>query len=102
MYIFDSALEDTTIAEKLEKLQGLLNLAEPATIEHWGRRQLAYKIGRHENGYYVISNFTAAPAVLPEFERALKLDETLLRHLIVLDEGAQMSVPPAAKDEEED
>ncbi|MFN7798482.1 30S ribosomal protein S6, partial [Gemmatimonas sp.] len=84
VYIFDSALEDATIAEKLEKLQGLLNLAEPATIEHWGRRQLAYKIGRHENGYYVISNFTAVPAVLPEFERALKLDESVVRYLVTL------------------
>jgi ribosomal protein S6 len=40
--------------------------------------------------------------MLPEFERALKLDEQLLRHLIVLDEGAQMSTVPTSKDEEEE
>lgn len=84
VYIFDSALEDTAIAEKLEKLQGLLGLAEPAEVEHWGRRQLAYKIGRHEAGYYVISRFVAAPAVLPEFERALKLDDSVVRYLVSL------------------
>jgi len=98
VYIFDSALEDTTIAEKLEKLQGLLNLAEPATIEHWGRRQLAYKIGRHENGYYVISNFTAAPAVLPEFERALKLDEGVVRYLVTLYEH-ELGAPKLSDEE---
>ncbi|GAB1341809.1 30S ribosomal protein S6 [Gemmatimonas sp.] len=98
VYIFDSALEDTTIAEKLEKLQGLLGLAEPATIEHWGRRQLAYKIGRHENGYYVISNFTAAPAVLPEFERALKLDEGVVRYLVTLYEH-ELGAPKLSDEE---
>lgn len=98
VYIFDSALEDAAIAEKLEKLQGLLNLAEPATIEHWGRRQLAYKIGRHENGYYVISNFTAAPAVLPEFERALKLDESVVRYLVTLYEH-ELGAPKLSDEE---
>ena len=98
VYIFDSALEDATIAEKLEKLQGLLNLAEPATIEHWGRRQLAYKIGRHENGYYVISNFTTAPAVLPEFERALKLEESVVRYLVTLYEH-ELGAPKLSDEE---
>ena len=84
VYIFDSALEDTAINEKLERLQGLLALAEPAEIEHWGRRALAYKIGRHENGYYIISRFTAEPKVLPEFERALKLDDGVVRYLVTL------------------
>jgi small subunit ribosomal protein S6 len=98
VYIFDSALEDTAIAEKLEKLQALLNLAEPATIEHWGRRQLAYKIGRHENGYYVISNFTTAPATLPEFERALKLDEGVIRYLVTLYEH-ELGAPKLSDEE---
>ena len=98
VYIFDSALEDATIAEKLEKLQGLLHLAEPATIEHWGRRQLAYKIGRHENGYYVISNCTAAPAVLPEFERALKLEEGVVRYLVTLYEH-ELGAPKLSDEE---
>jgi small subunit ribosomal protein S6 len=98
VYIFDSSLEDTAIAEKLEKLQGLLNLAEEATIEHWGRRQLAYKIGRHENGYYIISNFTTAPATLPEFERALKLDESVIRYLVTLYEH-ELGAPKLSDEE---
>jgi len=84
VYIIDSALEDTAIAEKLEKLQSLLELTAEAEIEHWGRRQLAYKIGRHETGYYIISRFDAVPTVLPEFERALKLDGGVVRYLVSL------------------
>ena len=84
VYIFDSALDDAVITEKLEKLQGLLSLAEPAELEMWGRRALAYKIGRHENGYYIISKFHAEPKVLPEFERALKLEGGVVRYLVSL------------------
>ncbi|MBY0492152.1 MAG: 30S ribosomal protein S6 [Gemmatimonadaceae bacterium] len=98
VYIFDSALEDQAIVDKLEKLQGLLSLAEPATIEHWGRRQLAYKIGRHESGYYVISLFTCAPAVLPEFERALKLDDSVVRYMVTLYEH-ELGAPKLSDEE---
>ena len=98
VYIYDTALEDTAIAEKLDKVQGLLGLAEPAEIEHWGRRALAYKIGRHENGYYIISRFTAEPKVLPEFERALKLDESVVRYLVTLYEH-ELGAPKLSEEE---
>ena len=52
--------------------------------------------------YYVVARFSATPDQLPEYERALKLDDAVLRHLVVLDEGAQMSVPPSAKDGEDE
>ena len=84
VYIFDSALDDAVINEKLDRLQGLLGLGDAAEVEHWGRRALAYKIGRHENGYYIIARFNAEPKVLPEFERALKLDEGVIRYLVTI------------------
>src|SRR4029077_14838939 len=71
-------------------------------ITHWGKRTLAYPVSGKESGYYVVTKFEAAATMLPEFERALKLDEGLLRHLVVLDEGAQMAPTPSAKDGEED
>jgi small subunit ribosomal protein S6 len=98
VYIYDSALEDAAIAEKLEKVQGLLSLTEPAETEHWGRRALAYKIGRHENGYYIISRFTIEPKVLPEFERALKLDEGVVRYLVTLHEH-ELGAPVLSEEE---
>ena len=98
VYIYDTALEDTAIAEKLEKVQALLNLAEPAEIEHWGRRALAYKIGRHENGYYIITHFTCEPKVLPEFERALKLDGSVIRYMVTLHEH-ELGAPKLSDEE---
>jgi small subunit ribosomal protein S6 len=98
VYIFDAALEDTAIAEKLEKHHALLGTPEPVALDHWGRRQLAYKIGSKETGYYVVARFRAEGKVLPEFERALKLDEGVVRYLISVHEH-ELGAPPLSEEQ---
>lgn len=99
VYIFDSTLEDTAINEKLGRFNGLLGLAESdVKLDHWGRRQLAYPIGPRENGYYVIARFDADPTTLPEYERALKLDEGVLRYLVTIHEH-EVGAPPMSEEE---
>jgi small subunit ribosomal protein S6 len=92
VYIFDSALEETAINERLERFHGLIAQGDDAAapeLNHWGKRSLAYPIKKHETGYYVIAKVETDPTALPEFERAIKLDEGVLRHLVVANEGAQ-------------
>lgn len=98
VYIFDSALEDAAIQEKIARHHAMLHSAEEIMVEQWGRRQLAYKIGRRETGYYVLARFTCDPKVLPEFERALKLDEGVVRYLITLYEH-ELGAPPMSEEE---
>ena len=98
VYILDSTLEETAINEKLARFQALLGNPADLTVDHWGRRQLAYQIGRKDTGYYVVSRFNADPAVLPEFERALKLDEGVVRYLLSLHER-ETGAPPMSEEE---
>ena len=98
VYIFDSALEDAAITDKLSRFHGLLGLKEEAALDVWGRRQLAYPIGRKENGYYIVAKFDAEPTALPEFERALKLDEGVVRYLVTLYEN-EVGAPPMTEEE---
>ena len=98
VYIFDSTLEDAAINEKLTRFHGLLGSSEQPETSHWGRRQLAYSIGPRENGYYVVSRFAVEPAVLPEYERALKLDDGVIRYLITLHEH-EVGAPPMTEEE---
>ena len=111
VYIFDSQITEDQIGEKIEKYHQQLSSggAEFGEMEHWGRRQLAYPIRKRTNGYYVVAQFQADPEALPEFERLLKLDEELLRYLVVVHEGeptAPMSIatrePPKEGDEDEE
>ncbi len=98
VYVFDSTLEDTAINEKLTRFQELLGNPGDLAVDHWGRRQLAYHIGRKDTGYYVVARFSADPSVLPEFERALKLDDGVLRYLVALHEH-ETGAPPMSEEE---
>ncbi len=93
VYIFDAVLDETAINLKLEGYHKLVTgkSGEVTAVDHWGARQLAYPIEKKKTGYYVVSQFTGDPTALPEFERALKLDESLLRYLVVLNEGEPTS-----------
>lgn len=111
VYIFDTQVPEERINEKLERYHSLITGAEGEEItatDHWGRRQLSYPIRRATAGYYVVAQFRARPESLPEFERLLKLDEELLRYLVVVHEGeptAPMSIATKAdrrRDEDED
>jgi small subunit ribosomal protein S6 len=98
VYIFDSTLEDAAINEKLGRFHGLLSASGEPQVTHWGRRQLAYSIGPRENGYYAIARFDVEPTVLPEYERALKLDDGVVRYLITLHEN-EMGAPQMSEEE---
>ncbi len=102
VYIFDSSLEDGVIAEKLTRFHGLLGTkgTPPADlhVDLWGRRQLAYTIGPRENGYYAVARFGSEPDTLPEFERALKLDDGVVRYLISLHEH-EVGAPPMSEED---
>lgn len=93
VYIVDPALEEGAVTAKLEKFHDLAISAggEISAVDHWGVRQLAYPIAGQSSGYYVVAQFTASPDALPEFERLLKLDDEVLRYLLVLNEGEPTS-----------
>ena len=97
VYIFDSALEEPAVAEKLERFHALLTRdgkGSVSNVAHWGKRTLSYSIKKRDSGYYVVAQFEAAADLLPEYERAVKLDEGVLRFLMVVNEGEP--VKPAA------
>jgi small subunit ribosomal protein S6 len=70
VYIFDSALEETAITERLARFHTLIQQdgAEPPQVSQWGKRTLAYPIKKHDTGYYVVAKFEADATALPEFE----------------------------------
>jgi small subunit ribosomal protein S6 len=101
VYIFQSTLEPEEIDGKLETFHGLLADAEITAVEHWGRRQLAYELADQSAGYYVVAQFQADPARIKPFENALKMDEAVLRHLVVISEG-ESAVLPSLRGEDDD
>ena len=102
VYIFKPDLLADDVTSRLERYHQLLtgnDGSEITAVEHWGKRQLAYPIQNELNGYYVVAQFRCDAESLPEYERLLKLEEELLRYLVVLSEG-ELPTPPSARPEE--
>ena len=94
VYILRPSITEDEATEKLDKFHALatrLGESEVVAVDHWGVRQLAYEIEDEGQGYYVVAHFTAKPAALAEFERIVKLDDEVLRYLVVLSEGEPTS-----------
>lgn len=90
VYIFDPALEEPAITGKLERFHALLTKDGQGAVSntaHWGKRSLAFPIKKKDSGYYVVAQYETAATLLPEYERAVKLDESVLRFLVVVSEG---------------
>jgi small subunit ribosomal protein S6 len=51
--------------------------------ENWGRRKLAYEIGRHKEGTYVLEAINGTGELMKEIDRRLKVSDLIIRHLVV-------------------
>ena len=91
MYIIKPTLDEDSIdavAKKIDDQLGALN-AVVEKSEKRGRKRLAYEVKDFKDGFYVLTSFQADPAQLLEFERLLKLNDDVIRHLIIrLDDEA--------------
>src|ERR1044072_9679217 len=51
--------------------------------DNWGRRKLAYEIGPHKEGTYVLETIDGGGELMKEIDRRLKVSDLIIRHLIV-------------------
>ncbi len=51
--------------------------------ENWGRRRLAYEIGRHKEGPYVLEVIDGSGELMKEIDRRFKVTDLVIRHLVV-------------------
>lgn len=63
-------------------------------FDDWGKRGLAYEIDFHREGYYHFYRFEGSKDTLDELDRQLKIDENVIRHMIVRDEYVPPPVIP--------
>jgi small subunit ribosomal protein S6 len=105
VYIFAPSLEEAAVTERLEQFHTLLtgeNGGEITATDHWGQRSLSYPIADQTSGYFVVEHFRAPAEALPEFERALKLNESVLRYLVVINEGNLATTPTGPVERRDD
>lgn len=65
---------ETTIAEGEGKIDN---------VDEWGKRKLAYEINGLTDGDYTLVNFHADPQNVAELDRVLRINDAVVRHMIV-------------------
>lgn len=65
---------ETTIAEGAGKVDN---------VDEWGKRKLAYGINGLTDGDYTLVNFHADPQNVAELDRVLRINDAVVRHMIV-------------------
>ena len=93
MYVIDTALDDQTRSDLIARFSALVtaNGGTVDRVDEWGKRRLAYAINYKTEGYYVLM-YVTAPSELPhEIERNMKINDNVLRYLVIRFEG---ELPP--------
>ena len=82
-FIVKGSLEDKDIDPVITKVEEFIqkNGGTIIEMERWGRRKLAYIIGRETQGFYVSAHFAAPGAIVSRLERMFTLDENVIRFL---------------------
>ena len=85
MVVYGSRLEGAEIEEQITKLRGLIEAGEGSihSIERMGKRRLAYEIKRNQDGYYTVFHFQTEPDRIAPLQRALRLNESVIRHVVL-------------------
>mgnify|MGYP005780751753 CR=1 FL=1 len=85
MFIVKPDLEEATIKKEAESLKKVLTDAKCKITEEkaMGQKELAYEIKKYKNGYYFLYVVEATNEAISEFDRLARLNENILRHLII-------------------
>mgnify|MGYP005759445225 FL=1 len=85
MFIVKPDLEEAAIKKEAENLKKVLTDAKCKINEEkaMGQKELAYEMNKYKNGYYFLYVVSATKEAISEFDRLARLNENILRHLII-------------------
>lgn len=83
--IFPSSLDEAGQEKILTKIKKIITDAggKIGKIDEWGKRQLTYPIKKQKEGVYFLLNLELEGKEAKQIEEKLKLEEVILRHLLI-------------------
>ncbi len=81
IFITHPDLSEEDQNQLLERIRTLMtNLkAEIIRLDDWGQKRLSYEIRKNNRGHYFLMDYVAAPEVVREWERNLRLNDRILK-----------------------
>ena len=85
LFFVAPSTDEETRANTLNRIQGVITAAQGTVdnVDEWGKRKLAYEINGLTDGDYTLVNFHADPQNVAELDRVLRINDAVVRHMIV-------------------
>ena len=85
VYVISPDASDEQVADLHTQVEAIIQRigGQLEKTENWGRRKLAYEIGRHKEGTYVLEVINGGGELMKEIDRRLKVSDLVIRHLVV-------------------
>jgi small subunit ribosomal protein S6 len=85
VYVVSPEATDDQVAELHTQVESIIQRlhGQLEKTDNWGRRRLAYEIGRHKEGTYVLEVINGDGELMKEIDRRLKVTDLVIRHLVV-------------------
>lgn len=101
--IINPKLEDKEIKETIEKYKNMVKefSGKEPKIEELGEKKLACEIRQNKTGYYAVFNFYSEPDNIYELERNYRIDDNIIKFIVVRMEEEQEYDESEEEDEEE-
>jgi small subunit ribosomal protein S6 len=85
VYVVSPDATDDQVADLHTQVEAIVQRmgGQIEKTDNWGRRKLAYEIGRHKEGTYVLEVINGSGELMKEIDRRLKVSDLVIRHLTV-------------------
>jgi len=85
VYILPPDTAEAQVIELHDQLEAVVSRmsGQIEKTENWGRRRLAYEIGHHKEGVYVLEVINGTGELMKELDRRLRVMDQVIRHLVV-------------------
>jgi small subunit ribosomal protein S6 len=85
LFIVRPDAPDEDVDHLVDQMQTFLTGAGATVdkVDKWGKRKLAYRIGKFREGAYILIQFTAKAETVKEVERRLRVNDMVIKFLTV-------------------
>ena len=85
LFITNSQLTEDEQTAMVEKYTSVIEntKGKVVNVDKWGKRVLAYPIENETDGFYTLINFEGTGETVNELDRKMKIEEKVMRHIVV-------------------
>lgn len=85
MFIISPKVKEADMRPAADQIQKMITTGGGKVVEEmeWGKKKLAYPIKNYRHGFYYVIYFDTESAAIKNLERGLKVNDDLLRYLLI-------------------